>query len=34
MSSVLSRRIGEKDYILGWVLAGIYRDPSLAWHRQ
>jgi predicted nucleotidyltransferase component of viral defense system len=29
----LEARIVEKDYILGWVLAGIYRDPLLggAW---
>ena len=20
----------EKDYVLGWVLAGIYRQPALA----
>ena len=26
----LEPRIVEKDYILGWVLAGIYRDPNLA----
>jgi len=26
----LEARIVEKDYILGWVLAGIYRDPPLA----
>jgi predicted nucleotidyltransferase component of viral defense system len=26
----LEPRIIEKDYILGWVLAGIYRDPQLA----
>jgi predicted nucleotidyltransferase component of viral defense system len=26
----LEPRIVEKDYILGWVLAGIYRDPLLA----
>lgn len=26
----LEARIVEKDYILGWVLAGIYRDPLLA----
>ena len=26
----LEVRIVEKDYILGWVLAGIYRDPTLA----
>jgi len=26
----LEARIVEIDYILGWVLAGIYRDPSLA----
>lgn len=26
----LEARIVEKDYILGWVLAGIYRDPVLA----
>jgi predicted nucleotidyltransferase component of viral defense system len=26
----LEARIVEKDYLLGWVLAGIYRDPLLA----
>jgi len=26
----LEARIVEKDYILGWLLAGIYRDPLLA----
>jgi predicted nucleotidyltransferase component of viral defense system len=26
----LEPRIVEKDYVLGWVLAGIYRDPLLA----
>ena len=26
----LEPRIVEKDYVLGWVLAGIYRDPNLA----
>lgn len=26
----LEPRIVEKDYILGWVLAGIYRDPLLS----
>ena len=26
----LEARIVEKDYILGWVLAGIYRDPPIA----
>ena len=26
----LEARIVEKDYILGWVLAGIYRDPLIA----
>jgi hypothetical protein len=26
----LEARIVEKDYILGWILAGIYRDPLLA----
>ena len=27
----LEARIVEKDYMLGWVLAGIYRDPLLGW---
>jgi predicted nucleotidyltransferase component of viral defense system len=26
----LEARIVEKDYILGWVIAGIFRDPHLA----
>ena len=26
----LEARIVEKDYILGWVLAGVFRDPLLA----
>ena len=26
----LEARIVEKDYILGWVLAGVYRDPLIA----
>jgi len=26
----LEARIVEKHYMLGWVLAGIYRDPLLA----
>jgi len=26
----LEPRIVEKDYILGWVLAGVYRDPLLS----
>lgn len=26
----LEPRVVEKDYVLGWVLAGIFRDPLLA----
>lgn len=26
----LEARVIEKDYVLGWVLAGVFRDPALA----
>jgi len=26
----LEPRVVEKDYLLGWLLAGIYRDPTLS----
>jgi len=25
----LEARVIEKDYVLGWVLAGVFRDPAL-----
>ncbi|HEY7337633.1 MAG TPA: hypothetical protein VH639_22265 [Bryobacteraceae bacterium] len=32
----LEARIVEKDYVLGWLLAGVFRDPALAaaWARN
>jgi predicted nucleotidyltransferase component of viral defense system len=26
----LAPEVVEKDYVLGWILAGIYADPELA----